>query len=635
MCGIAGVLVFNNSSFSIEESYLKSIRDVETMVLRGPDGAGTWISDNKKVGLAHRRLSIIDLSEKANQPMSNEDGSILLSFNGEIYNHKQLRKELEALNKYNWKTNHSDTEVIIHAYEEWGISCLSRLRGMFAFALWDNTKEELFLVRDRLGIKPLYYSVHHGRIVFSSDINALLADKDFDKKVNEKGLYDYLSFLVVPAPDTLFCGINKLQNSTYVNVKRNGKIITKRYWDIFGKNLDLNNYSEKQIIKQLVEKIKESVRIHKESDVPVGIFLSGGIDSSLNAVLFSEGGKSEVNAFTISFDGDISPSSNEDIMAAKLVNTIKAKHYVKKISQKDILSIIEMLIKLQGEPLSDPVGGAQFYVSKLARDNNIIVCQIGEGMDELFAGYPLWLRYLKLEKYIKIKLPKLIKFILLRFYGLYKGKGNTQYEILRRYYEGLPIFWGTNYVFSEYDKGNLFSKRLQNKFSSYSSWEVIEPHYKRFQKLANEKSMLNWMTYLDLNLRMPDLLLSKVDKMGMGVSLEARVPFLDHEVVRFVANIPTKIKLGERSETKYFLKKAIKGLVPEEIIHRKKMGFILPLDTWYNGKLKDVIKEEVRFFIDKTDYFNKNEVEKTLSSNNTMKIWSLYTIALWWKSYFL
>jgi asparagine synthase (glutamine-hydrolysing) len=288
MCGVAGIFYFDNNEGVVDRDHLDKLRDIPSMILRGPDGGDTWVSKNGKVGLAHRRLSIIDLSVKAKQPMTNEDENIVLSYNGEIYNHKQIRKELEDLNKYVWKTDHSDTEVILHAYQEWGIKCVDKLRGMFAFAIWDANVNQLFLVRDRLGIKPFYYTVLQECVIFSSDINAILEDKRVVREVDEKALFNYLSFLTSPAPDTLFKGIKKIENSTILSINLEGKITKTRYWDMFDDTLDLKRASEKEICELMVEEFKTSIRIHKESDVPTGVFLSGGIDSSLNAKLFSE-----------------------------------------------------------------------------------------------------------------------------------------------------------------------------------------------------------------------------------------------------------------------------------------------------------------------------------------------------------
>ncbi len=276
MCGIVGTLSFDNSRFGVTESYIVSMRD--TMIHRGPDGAGVWVSRDRRIGLGHRRLSIIDLSQTANQPMCNEDGCLWVAFNGEIYNHVEIRRELERIGGHSWKTDHSDTEVILHAFEQWGIDCIQRFRGMFAIALWDSRKRELWLIRDRIGVKPLYYSIHHGRIVFASEIKALLKDPEQTRQVNERGFFHYLSFLTVPAPDTLFAGIHKLPGGTWLRVRTDGGIEQRRYWDVLDHTVPLDGVSEEEIAERLLAELRTAVKLRKVSDVPVGVLLSGGID---------------------------------------------------------------------------------------------------------------------------------------------------------------------------------------------------------------------------------------------------------------------------------------------------------------------------------------------------------------------
>ena len=296
MCGIVGALVFDKSSFRVSEPYISRMRDV--MTHRGPDGAGVWIAADGRVGLGHRRLSIIDLSEAATQPMCNEDGTVWVSFNGEIYNHAEIRRELECTGGHRWKTDHSDTEVILHAFEQWGIECLQKFRGMFALAIWDAGARELWLVRDRIGIKPLYYSIHHKRMTFASEIKALLQDPDQPRAVHEEAFFHYLSFLTTPVPQTLFEGIRKLPGGTWLRVKEDGTITERRYWDVWDHTTPLIGVSEDEIAARLLSELRTAVKLRKVSDVPVGVFLSGGIDSSTNAALFSEGETRPVMTFS-------------------------------------------------------------------------------------------------------------------------------------------------------------------------------------------------------------------------------------------------------------------------------------------------------------------------------------------------
>src|SRR6202522_4434665 len=324
MCGISGVLGFKTSNFQVTADYLLRMR--ETMVHRGPDGAGFWISTDRRVGLAHRRLSIIDLSQAASQPMCNGDGSLAIVFNGEIYNHAEIRRELEQLGHRRWKTDHSDTEVILHAFEEWGIACLQKFRGMFAIALWDLKLRRLWLIRDRIGIKPLYYSIHHGRVTFASEIKALLQDPGQGRAVNEEALFHYLSFISTPAPDTLFSGVHKLQPGSFLTIDADGQRREERYWDVLDHTTPLTGISEEEIAERLLAELRTSVALRTVSDVPVGVFLSGGVDSSTNAALFSECAAGKVQTFSVGYDQDYRGCQSELPQAREFAAHLGAVH---------------------------------------------------------------------------------------------------------------------------------------------------------------------------------------------------------------------------------------------------------------------------------------------------------------------
>src|SRR6266404_3964419 len=377
MCGIVGVLSFTNSAFQVSAPYLTRMRDV--MSHRGPDGAGVFISADRRLGLGFRRLAIIDLSEKAMQPMSNEDGTLWVVFNGEIYNHADIRAELERRGGHRWKTDHSDTEVILHAFEEWGIDCVHKFRGMFAIGLWDTKQRQLWLIRDRIGVKPLYYSIHHGRITFASEIKALLEDHQQERGVNEQAFYYYLSFNATPAPHTLFSGIQKLAPGTWLRVNEGGHVQERRYWDVWDYTQPLTNVSDAEIAERILSELRTSVKLRKISDVPVGVFLSGGIDSSTNAALFSEGEGRPVKTFTIGYRGEYASYQNEVEYARKMARLVGAEHHELLLDVDDLIDFLPRMIRHQDEPLADPVCVPVYYVSKLARDAGVIVCQVGEG----------------------------------------------------------------------------------------------------------------------------------------------------------------------------------------------------------------------------------------------------------------
>ena len=630
MCGIVGAMSFSGASLRVTEAFLNPMRDA--MTHRGPDGAGTWISNDGRVGLGHRRLSIIDLSDRASQPMCNEDGSLWVAFNGEIYNHAVIRKELENTGAHRWKTDHSDTEVILHAFEQWGIDCIDKFRGMFAIALWDAAKRELWLVRDRLGIKPLYYSIHHDRITFASEIKALLQDFGQERAVDEESLFHYLSFLTTPAPRTLFAGIHKMRPATWLRVRADGRTLERTYWDVLDRISPLVESTDEEIAERILDKLRTAVSLRKVSDVPVGIFLSGGIDSSTNAKLFSEGENRPVRTFSIGYDKDYSTYTNELHFARTMARQVGAAHHERILTQQDLLDFLPRMVHLQDEPIADPVCVPVYFVSELARQHGVIVCQVGEGADELFWGYPSWKIKLRLQHLNQIPLTAPGKRAVLagmRWAGRADG---FAYEFLRRGTEGLPVFWGGAEAFTELEKQRILSPRLRRQMAGLTSWSALEPLRRRFEEKSWEKSPLQWMSYLDLNHRLPELLLMRIDKMTMGTSLEGRVPFLDHEFVELAMSIPEAVKT-RHGDLKFILKKAVRGLLPDEIIDRKKQGFGVPVYEWFFDKLGAHARRELDDFMANTDFLDAGAVHELFARSQPAKIWYLLNFALWWKHY--
>jgi asparagine synthase (glutamine-hydrolysing) len=629
MCGIAGSLAFRDGAFRVTPEFVTRMR--ETMVHRGPDGGDTWVGDGGQIGLGFRRLAIIDLSNDAMQPMANEDGSVRLVFNGEIYNHAEIRRELESIGGHRWRTDHSDTEMIVHAFEEWGIDCLHRFRGMFALAIWDARKEELWLARDRIGIKPLYYSVHHGRLSFASEIKALLTDPEQERAVDHIALSHYLSFLTTPAPQTLFKGIKKLAGGTWLRVSSNGDIREQRYWDVWDHTDPLVDVPEAEIAERLIEELRTSVRLRKESDVPVGVFLSGGIDSSTNAALFSEG-EGTVKTFSIGYTEDYASYKNEFHYARMMAERIGADHHELALTQDDLIDFLPTMVKLQDEPIADPVCVPVYYVSKLARDNGVIVAQVGEGADELFWGYPSWKTLLGLQHWDDKPFPRSAKALGVVAARLAGKDRRREVEYLRRGSQGLPIFWSGAEAFTEAQKQRLLSPALRSELKGLTGWDALEPIHDRFTAGSWEDSRLAWMSYSDLSLRLPELLLMRVDKMSMGVSLEGRVPFLDHEFVSLAMSIPERVKTAD-GQLKHILKKAVRGVIPDELIDRPKQGFGVPVTEWVVGRLGDQARTELADFCEQTDFLDRDEVMRYVDSRSGSETWYLLNLALWWKEY--
>jgi asparagine synthase (glutamine-hydrolysing) len=630
MCGITGILSFSPETWPVDEAALVRMRD--TMIHRGPDGAGLWLDENARVGFGHRRLAIIDLSVDALQPMSLADEELTIVFNGEIYNHAELRQELIELGHTAWLTDHSDTEVILHAFQEWGIDCINRFRGMFAIALWDSLKQELWLVRDRVGIKPLYYALDERGLVFASEIKAILAGPERKRAVNEEAFFHYLSFLTTPAPMTLFEGINKLAAGTWVRITAAGDVQTQRWWDAWDDVVPNLEKNDAKIAAKILSELKTAVNYRKVGDVPIGVFLSGGVDSSANVALFSEGENAPVKTFSIGYEGGQDSVANELPYARMIAEQVGADHHEYLISQDDLLNFLPEMIRYQDEPIADPVCVPVYFVSKLAHDNCVKVCQVGEGADELFCGYPSWKIFLALERANALPVPRFVKKIGVQILTVLGLGGKLYTEFLRRAAQGRPLFWGGAEAFPENAKWDVLSPRLKEKFTGRSSWEAIAPIRARFEEKALDQSPLNWMSYLDLNLRLPELLLMRVDKMSMATSIEARVPFLDHHVIKHALSISPKLKT-RGGELKYIIKKAMRGLIPDKIIDRKKQGFAVPIDDWIGDKLGSTAEMTLKDFCTATDFLDPKGVKRVFESGDARKIWYLFNFALWWNEF--
>ncbi|MCE9590348.1 MAG: asparagine synthase (glutamine-hydrolyzing) [Planctomycetes bacterium] len=629
MCGIVGVMRFSDDAPPIDPARLAAMRDA--MTHRGPDGAGLWISDNNRVGLAHRRLAILDLSPAASQPMANEDGSIQIVYNGEIYNHAEVRAELQRIGGHRWRTDHADTEVILHAYEQWGEACVEKFRGMFAFALWDGRRRRLWLVRDRIGVKPLYYTLQSNRLIFASEIKAILADPTIPRRVDEAALFHYLSFLTTPAPATLFAGIRKLAPGTWLSIDADGRTGERRYWDVLDHANPLREDDE-TLARRLIDELRTSVKLRKLADVPTGVFLSGGIDSSTNAALFAEGGGA-VRTFSIGYEDGFESCADELPQAAAFARHMGAEHHERRLGLDDLLSFSQRMAWHQDEPLADPVCVPVYFVSEMARHAGVTVCQAGEGADELFCGYPFWAKLRRLQQ--RSDTPGSAPFKHLAKFGLgLMGRGDgLASEFLRRGIAQRPIFWSGAEGFTHAQKQRLLTPDLRGRLAGMDSWDAIAPIRRRFEEAAWSRDTLSWMTYADLRLRLPELLLMRIDKMSMAAGVEGRVPFLDHKFVELAMSIPPEART-RNGELKGILRRAVRGVIPDEILQRPKRGFGVPIREWYRGKLGDVIRDEVTQFNRDVPLFEPAALAAVLADpSRAVQSWQLYNLALWWRAH--
>ncbi len=628
MCSIFGFLGFE------DKALLKRMGFVSKH--RGPDQAGTYI--DKDICLGHKRLSIIDLSIKGKQPMVNEDGSLVIIYNGEIYNFQDIKKRL-GKHKFISKT---DSETVLHAYEEFGERCLRYFNGMFAFAICSSNKKKLFLAVDRLGIKPIYYTKVKDKFLFASEIKSLLQYEEVKREVNEKALTKYLTFRYTPDNETLFKGIKKLEPGHYLIYDAKSKrIMIKKYWDIL--NIEPKDYSESYYKKMTLNLLKDSVKKRLISDVPLGTHLSGGLDSSAIVALMSELNK-EVETFTVEFESE---GFYNESKYAKLVADYFSTNHHPLIVKADASEILPKAIWHLDEPISDPTIIAQSLVSQLTKKYVTVILN-GEGGDEVFAGYMMYKVMQKTEKYknilpkaSKTLIPKIINKtpnkILDKFFKYSSGFGEKGKERFKEYMQSLDnrekIYLLLQNIFDKDEKKELYEKRLMESENKIK----IENDFKKYFGGTNRKNYLNKITYMDIKTRLPYYLLHKVDKMSMAHAIEARVPFLDHRLVEFSFKIPAKYKM--RQGGKYILKKVMQNKLPKEILKREKQPFLVPLNRWYEEKLKEIapqIFEQSDVF---KKYFYKKAVEKIYDNYETSKfyygrqIWSLLSLALWHKMY--
>ena len=623
MCGICGLLQLPGK----EPISLDMLGRMSALIShRGPDDSGTYVSPDQSVGLSNRRLAIIDPSDSGRQPFSNEDGTIWVVYNGETYNYAEIRNDLKR--RGHCFHSGTDTEIIVHLYEEYGVNCVQHMRGMFAFALWDQSKRRLFLARDRLGIKPLYYAYTPDAFLFGSEIKCLLTHPQLKRAVNDEALYHYLTFLTTPAPQTLFKGVFKLPSGHRAIIDSDSHIHVEEYWDVFSGSHDDSSYSDADQAERVVSSLRESVRLRMVSDVPFGALLSGGMDSSTNVSLMAAEMDRPVQTFSIGYKGDNVSDYNEINYARQVADKFGTEHHEVLIGRDDLIRFLPDLIYHQDEPIADPVCVPIYYICKLAKDSGTSVVQVGEGADELFAGYWHWKAVLRLSQgpwQAFGALPKWIRHLTLK--AASPMINDIRIEYLRRGTAGEELFWGGAIAFGEDSKQNILTDEFLSRVGGLSSYEVVKKYKRNFDERCPNPDYLKWMSYLDLHMRLPELLLMRVDKMSMATSVEARVPFLDHEFVELVMSISQSQKIpGLR--TKHLLKQAVQGLIPDNIIQREKQGFRVPISQWFSDTLGLIAKQKLQDFCHRTDYFHWSIVSKLVHKQDEL-VWYLLNFVLW------
>ena len=598
MCGIVGT--FKPGGLGSGPEVVARMRD--RMAHRGPDGVGIWCSSDRTCTLGHRRLSIIDLSDAAAQPMVNAAGTVAVTFNGEIYNHAEIRRELEALGKYTWRTDHSDTEMLLHAFEEWGPDCVHRFYGMFALAVYDGRdpgRPVVHLIRDRVGIKPLYLTrTASGEWLFASEIRALLAHPAVTPQMDTVAFWHYLTFIVSPAPLTMFRGIFKIPAGHRVTIDARGAATSDEWWDCSPARSALlteRDISEPEAVAELTRLLKQSIARRMVSDVPFGVLLSGGVDSSLNVALMSELMSRPVTTFTIGYEGKA--DYNEFQFARRVSERYKTDHHETLINGEEAQNFLPLLVRLQDEPIADNVCIPLYFLARLVKASGTTVVQVGEGADENFLGY-WWCEHYR-QKYESIYRPSRngthgLRRWLPAIKARTPGLSGEDLEIQRRARSGQELFWGGAVCWWGEMRDRLTPDRapfdgavdcpvaglLPPSFAKLDSHAVVREYVARVDGALREPEVLQKIPYLEMKLRLPEHLLMRVDKLTMAHAVEARVPFLDHDVVDFATRLPPSYKLRD-GVGKHVLKQAAAPYLDDDMINRRKQGFGAPMEEWF------------------------------------------------------
>lgn len=627
MCGIVGIYDSRCATTGMQ-AQLERARDL--LQHRGPDDRGLWVDPQGACVLGHRRLSIIDLSSAGHQPMCNEDETIWLVYNGEVYNFPELCAELQALG-HRFRS-HTDTEVIVHGYEEYGVDIISRLRGMFAFALYDCRRQKLLLARDRVGIKPLYHTTSGGTLLFASEIKSLLAMPGVEKQLDLQALREYLAFGKVYTPKTMFRGIMKLPAAHYMLIKSSGETEVQRYWSPYQRRFPLAPASNENDYREtLFDLLQESVRLRMRSDVPVGVFLSGGVDSTANVALMSRVQGSRVHTFTAGFQGQETYDERSHARAA--AQHFKTEHHEIEITPRHLLEVLPELAFYLDEPVADATVIPIYFVSQLARRNGAIVILNGDGSDELFCGYNKYMQYLRLQPYWRgfNGLPRFIKTAAAGWSQRMGVNGAAGVMLVRASHE-IELYVGATGAL----KGTpAFQEIVNGKAEVY---RAVAEGRQQFEAERRSADYCEWLSYWGLRSEVEHVFLYRADRMGMANSIEIRVPFLDHHLVEFALQMPQQLKY-KNGEKKYILKQALAGTVPEEFLYRKKQGFCVPLREWAGSMMHEKIFAVLpRLQSDwgglSPVFLNAMRARLQESKDQGFLSWNLYTLATWYERWF-
>lgn len=624
MCGIAGIF---DPHGHVQRADLMRMSRMQKH--RGPDGEGTWVSPDARLGLSHVRLSIIDLSDGAAQPMSTSDGRATLCFNGEIYNHTELRAELEA-EGVRFATDHSDTEVLLHGLLHWGVEAtLERLVGMFAFAYTERDACRTWLVRDRIGIKPLYHAdLPGGGLAFASEAKALLTHPALETRLDHRSFRHYLSFRAVPAPATLFEGIQQLGAGELLELDlAGGRYTRRRWWDVLDSQRSVPT-TQTAAYDELEALLDVSVEHRLRADVPIGIFLSGGVDSAYLLETVAEH-KRRPATFTVTYPGQ--PHYDEGTDARSRARSVRANHHEVPLTSEDYARALTDVAWHQDEPIAAPVCTSVYLLSEAARAANVPVILAGEGADELFIGYRNWIRLRDVER-LNQRMPAFPGRLLRRGASLcgdsFLSWIAPEREMLRRAANDQPLFWGGALDFGEGAKQRLIGPAVgADDADTYS--EVIAPLRSDFLERRDAGDLTAWMSYVDLRFRLPQLMLPRLDKLGMAFGVEGRVPFLDHRIAEFTLGLPAAWRGGSGQEPKALFKRVAERKLPTDFVRARKRGFQAPVKEWKSGPFGDRALPALAAFAERTGLFDEHALNQLLAQGGDRLWFSLFNFVLW------
>jgi asparagine synthase (glutamine-hydrolysing) len=629
MCGIAGILAFDDA-LALDEPIVARMTDA--LRHRGPDDVGTLVRHEEGVALGHRRLSIIDLSHAGRQPMANEDGTVWITYNGEVYNHTALRAELEA--RGHRFRSATDTEAIVHLYEDEGPACVERLQGMFAFAIFDARRRELLLVRDRLGVKPLYYCVLPQGVLFGSEVKAILEHPGAPRDLDEDAFASYLTFGFTPPPRTMFRGISKLGAGEYITVTSQGQTQVRTWWDPMPSaavSSAVAGMSEDEMVAEVRTRLRDSVGRRMMSDVPFGVFLSGGLDSSTNVALMAELTDVPVRTYSTAPRGH--PRYNELRYARAVARHFGTDHHEVLVDEALMREFVPELVFHQDEPLADWTAVPQHFVSKLARETGTIVVQVGEGADELFHGYQGYVDHRRVVVPFQRWVPRVIRrplgaaaVHLTSRAGRAIRHGEALYDAG---HSGVP-YWGGALCF----RGPLKERLLRH--AHRDALRTVERIWDEGGARRHDADLFQRMTYLELRQRLPELLLARMDRIAMASSVEGREPFLDHELVELAMALPPRMKYRD-GHGKHVLREAMRDVLPPEVLARPKQGFGSPMEEWLRGAFGRDAQAAVRgSALAERELLDYDLIDRLCAAHRSGRgdwskhLWNLYCVSQWY-----